>query len=219
MPFWRPRGCVLWLDFLEPSGSVAYDKSGYGNHGTIYGAQRVRALGRYGLSFDGVDDYVEVPPSPSLDITDEVTVEALICPLSLPAGEHIIAGKLPQPERSWELDQAGTRLEWWVYDGATWHYARKSNYLSVGEWFHAVGVYKSSTGELFLYGNGELLATGSSPAMASAPDTPVTIASTNTPDRWFNGIIAFVRIYNRALTPHEIKANYAYFFSHLKGEV
>ncbi|MEM1522958.1 MAG: hypothetical protein QXU69_08025, partial [Thermofilaceae archaeon] len=32
-------GLVLLLDFTEGDGSVAYDKSGCGNHATIYGAR------------------------------------------------------------------------------------------------------------------------------------------------------------------------------------
>ncbi|MEM2405644.1 MAG: LamG domain-containing protein [Candidatus Methanomethylicia archaeon] len=34
-------GLVLYLDFSEYEGNIAYDKSGYGNHGTIYGASWV----------------------------------------------------------------------------------------------------------------------------------------------------------------------------------
>jgi len=32
------KGLVLWLKFDEGTGTTAYDSSGYGNHGTIYGA-------------------------------------------------------------------------------------------------------------------------------------------------------------------------------------
>jgi hypothetical protein len=34
-------GLVLLLDFTEGEGTTAYDKSGLGNHGTIYGAEWV----------------------------------------------------------------------------------------------------------------------------------------------------------------------------------
>jgi hypothetical protein len=34
-------GLVLCLDFTEGEGNIAYDKSGLGNHGTIYGAEWV----------------------------------------------------------------------------------------------------------------------------------------------------------------------------------
>jgi len=32
------EGLILWLPFEEGTGAIAYDKSGYGNNGTIYGA-------------------------------------------------------------------------------------------------------------------------------------------------------------------------------------
>ena len=35
-------GLVLWLDFEEGHGDKAYDRSGQGNHGTIYGAKWVK---------------------------------------------------------------------------------------------------------------------------------------------------------------------------------
>ena len=52
-------GCVLHLPMDEGFGDTVHDRSGYGNHGTIYGASWVwdDELGRYMLSFDG-DDYV-----------------------------------------------------------------------------------------------------------------------------------------------------------------
>jgi len=47
--------------------------------------------GKYGyaLNFDGVDDYVEVPDSDSLDITDEITLEAWVKSKSV--GRYILA--------------------------------------------------------------------------------------------------------------------------------
>ncbi len=53
-------GEVLVLHFDEGSGTVAKDESGHGNDGTVYGATWVE--GKYGkaLSFDGMNDYVDV---------------------------------------------------------------------------------------------------------------------------------------------------------------
>jgi len=40
------RGLVLWLhwDSIDPAKGVWYDKSGYGNHGKIYGATLVKIV-------------------------------------------------------------------------------------------------------------------------------------------------------------------------------
>jgi len=60
-------GLVLYLPLNEGSGSIAYDMSGEGNNGTITGASW--AAGKYGsaLSFDGIDDHVEIPSSIDFD--------------------------------------------------------------------------------------------------------------------------------------------------------
>jgi len=62
---------VLYLPFDHDDGSYARDRSGYNNHGTIYGATRVAGKVADGLSFDGVDDYVEVTHDNSITFTSE----------------------------------------------------------------------------------------------------------------------------------------------------
>jgi len=65
---------VLYLPFDYDDGSYARDRSGHGNHGTIYGA--TLAAGKIGMArrFDGVDDHVEVPDDPSLRTQTNITV-------------------------------------------------------------------------------------------------------------------------------------------------
>jgi len=52
---------VLYLPFDKDDGSYARDRSGHNNHGTINGASPAAGKVASGLSFDGVDDYVDVP--------------------------------------------------------------------------------------------------------------------------------------------------------------
>jgi hypothetical protein len=47
-----------YWEFDECSGDIAYDSSGNGYDGTIYGASWVGGFSGCGLDFDGVDDYV-----------------------------------------------------------------------------------------------------------------------------------------------------------------
>jgi len=46
--------------FDEGSGNIAYDSSGHGYDGTIYGATWVPCGSGYALDFDGIDDYVDL---------------------------------------------------------------------------------------------------------------------------------------------------------------
>jgi hypothetical protein len=65
---------VLWYNFESSSG--AEDQSGEGNDGTVNGATYLTDGGPNGegaYSFDGYDS-IDVPDSPSLDITDGITL-------------------------------------------------------------------------------------------------------------------------------------------------
>ena len=77
-----PLALCLWLlpcgDTLgaEPAGLVGHwklqsdgqDSSGNGNHGLSHG---IRFEGPEGAAFDGIDDYIEVPHSPTLDFGEK----------------------------------------------------------------------------------------------------------------------------------------------------
>ena len=60
------------------SNTKAADSSKYGNNGTVYGGAVWNSSGRFGgaYSFDGVDDYVGVPDSGSLNFNDKITLAA-----------------------------------------------------------------------------------------------------------------------------------------------
>ena len=70
-------GCVLFLPGLPWSSSKIHDRSPYGNHGTITGATWKRLpSGLWYLSFDGIDDYVSLGTSASLNLVDDFTMMA-----------------------------------------------------------------------------------------------------------------------------------------------
>jgi len=73
----------LW-HFDEGSGTTTNDASGNNNTGTLYGGA-LWTTGKHAkaIDFDGLNDYVEVSDSDSLDITGNITLEAWIYPRSL----------------------------------------------------------------------------------------------------------------------------------------
>ena len=74
----NPENIVaIWL-FEENTGKAVVDSSVNGNDGELMNDPKWSAGGEFGraLEFDGKDDYVLVAGSPSLDITDNITITA-----------------------------------------------------------------------------------------------------------------------------------------------
>ena len=76
-----PSGLVLAFGFEETAGTTANDSSPAKNNGTISGATS-NAGGKFGraLSFDGINDRVDVPDAAWLDLTTGMTLEAWVKP-------------------------------------------------------------------------------------------------------------------------------------------
>ena len=64
---WDENTIGMW-NFNEGSGSLLKDKSPYHNDGEIYGPTWVNGKFGKALLFDGVDDYVVVPTSESMNL-------------------------------------------------------------------------------------------------------------------------------------------------------
>ncbi len=202
--------CVLALTFDEESGNIAYDQSSYGNDGTIYGATRVRGIIGKALSFDGVDDYVEVADSESLDITDAITIEAWAKVNSwVNSYPRILAKKNAY---SLYFNASTHRVEMQIYQSGSVKIVEAQQDLSLNTWYHIVGIYDSSTGfKIYINGNEVPLAgdTGTTGSIDSNANN-VLIGQYEGLVRYFNGTIDEVRIYNRALSEKEIKTLYYY---------
>mgnify|MGYP003346154397 CR=1 FL=1 len=90
------NGLVLALDAGNiksyTSGSTTwYDKSGYGNNGTLYNGVGYSSTYGGGLVFDGVDDYVVIPGNGTVNASNP-TVE-LVMTTSTNGGNIIAQGQ------------------------------------------------------------------------------------------------------------------------------
>jgi len=203
-----PRGCVLWLDLTEDTGNIVYDHSGHGNNGKVYGAVLEKRLPLVGRRFDGVDDYVEVTHSDSLNITDEITIETWVNPYRLGTWARIVS----KGDMIYGFERVGDAnyFRFVVHVNETWRYSQKVAY-EVYKWIHLAGTYSSSTRLIKLYVNGEFVTqtelTGLTTYKITSTTDPLQIGAGNN-IRHFSGTIAHVSIYNRALTQKEIKYLY-----------
>jgi hypothetical protein len=212
-----PGGMISYWKFDEGSGTTATD-SVDANHGTIYGATWTTGQVDDALSFDGVNDYVEVPDSDSLDITGSIALEAWIYRTKTNAWQGIIAkfsGDLDK--RSYLLYVSNTnRLALLISStglqaGPGWGYIFGDSIIPLNEWVHVMGTYDGSYLRVYINGSidGEQAAS-IGPIYVS--DAPLRIGAFFQIAPYgicpFGGMIDEVAIYNRALSAEEINQHY-----------
>ena len=202
------RGLVLWLKFNEGSGSVAKDSSLYNNHGTIYGATWTDGKFGKALSFDGVDDYVEVPYADSLYIPHEVSVSVWIKPANAGGDWQTIIAHSPEANKfNYWLYLQENALKLSVYSSTYPDIVIPNAVPTNNKWYHIVfTAVKGSVVKVFV--NGVEVGNGTAGSDYWTGGY-VTIADLR-PGRkiYFNGTIDEVRIYSRALSENEIKMLY-----------
>jgi len=203
MPY-RPGLVAAW-DFDQEDGNNLPDHSGNANHGALQnGIAWSGGRTGNGLLFDGVDDYILVPASSSLDInTQGIT-------LSLWTWMAYAPNDLPGAYGPLYDSESDTYV---LYEDKGIHELRfkvtttvsaerpgiRGSELSAGEWVHLVGLYDGANAMIYL--NGELKDTHPLTGTVKAGQI-ATIGKTG--GAYFRGRIDDIQIYNRALSAEEI---------------
>jgi len=202
----------------DMNGNTAYDRSGNNNNGTLTNGP-TRAIGKIGqaLSFDGADDYVDVGTGPSVKGLAQYTISMWIRPSSFPInanpyGEFTNAGT----HRIILTMEAATSIRIFgkALDGdAAGNFVRCNSgfTLVANNWYHIVAIFDSISDIHSIYLMGSLCNSNSvvvSAVSNTVPSASIKIGSTATPSSYFPGLIDDVRVYNRALTPEEVKQLY-----------
>jgi parallel beta-helix repeat protein len=192
---------VAYWKFDEGSGTIAYDSAGT-NDGTIYGSNWVTGQVRGALSFDGVDDYVDVGNDSSLMTTGDLTIIAWI------KARESRACIYSHTWNGWRLgfgignDNYDGRLGFYTWNHGKWIEAGSS--LADDTWHH-VAVTLSGT-IVTLYTGG--IKIGSDTGTPASDLTGIGLIGLYNYDWHFGGLIDDVRIYNHALSAAEIEALY-----------
>ncbi len=199
-------------DFSKAISKGAYSAPEELN-GNINGATWREGEGRWleknVLKFNGSNDYVDCGNGSSLNITKAITIEAWINGI-VDGGHRRIAIKSytawSEPYYMYVLWVNNTGLGFGISDGSN-RYWQCQGSLSSNVWTHVAGTYDGSIMRWYINGIG-----------VGTKNVSIAIG-TNAENLWigkalggsstaFNGLIGEVAIYNRALSPGEIKAHY-----------
>lgn len=202
------------------SGTTAFDSAG-NNNGTLTNKPQP-VIGRIGqaLNFDGTDDFVNGGSGASLDnlatVTKGLTVSAWIKPLTLgDSSAGVIVDKGTASSVGWRLRVAvNNALNFDAqFDTTDLFRTSANNSIKLGEWQHVAATWDGSSlaRNVFLFINGNFQAGGSiGNGVTTRPDdsaqninfggTGITLS--------FNGGLDEIRVYDRVLSPDEIKRLY-----------
>ncbi len=210
------EGLVGWWKLDETSGTTAADSSGNGNDGTLEGdvhwAQGVLGGAWEG---DGTGDYIRVPHSDTLSMSETVTVamwlyggigpDMVICKGS--------GGGAWTASYSIRMDDAAAHareLNWRGRVGNTPDSLNSSTAIPAAEWTHMAVTFNvnASGNNQKIYINGALDAESrSTTALSTNTDNVLIGADAYSTTRWhWQGMFDDVRLYNIALDASQIES-------------
>ena len=198
---------AIWL-LDEGTGDRVTDASGNANDGGFASGEPQWVDGKFGkaLSFDGVDDWVEMDAPVVVDTVD-FTMGCWANPgETQKTWTNILSSHQEPPRRGISFEQIENNVNTFgiaIGDGENWAGAGDVQ-LNTGEWNHMVFVREGNQGTWYLNG-----AAGEMVELASGD--PVVAATSNfrignwvLGGREYNGMVDEVFIFNRALSGDEV---------------
>ena len=209
-----PTGPMGAWGFDEGSGTTSADASGNSNVATLVNGLGW-GVGKYGsgLSFDGTNDYLTVPNSPSLNVSGSaLTLSMWLNPSTTSAGDQVVIGKhwnatmtSPYYQYGLELQNNGARPVFLVGTPSGALTATMSTSLAKGQWSHLAVVFNGSTVQFYV--NGVQVSTGILNATITARGNPLRVGADASPEQFYKGLLDNVRIYNRTLPAADVQGD------------
>lgn len=198
------KGLVAAYGFEEIGGTKVADASNKANHGIIKEAIRV-STGRYGkaLKFDGVNDWVTINDSASLDLSSGLTLESWVYPQSIKSSSVLLKEQVggavynlyPYEDADLPISSLNDNVGYRVISGP--------QQLPINQWTHLASTYDGLTQRLYV--NGTQVAARLQTGLIKPSIGALRIGGNSVWGEYFHGLIDDVRIYNRALTKLEVQ--------------
>ena len=204
----------LW-HFDEGQGTTASDSSGKGNNGTLINGP-VWTTGKVGnaLSFDGVDDYVNIPNSANLNPTSQITIVFWVnAPSYAYYGMMVSKKYTEQWAVMWQSVSGRIRCDimpWFGYYGSEGEFVSNTE-LSLNQWHHVACTFDGTNARIYLDGVLDKTSAAVSGSISTSTSPLIIGAFEYSPEVYyyqFRGELDEVAIYDRVLSSSEVLALY-----------
>jgi len=158
-----------------------------------------------GLSFDGVDDYVEVADAAGLDLRTQMTVSAWTRVTTKPMGNFIVAkGRDSSSTYAWALNVTAEAYPLMVlYEPGDNPHALGESTVADERWYHIAGTYDGA--ELKVYLDGVLDSSTQTTLDPGDQSLPVLIGRWPNQSYFLDGEISEIVLYDTALAASDIE--------------
>ncbi len=210
---------VAQWTFNEGSGTTAYDSVGDNDGTLVNGPVWTTGIIDGALSFDGIDDFVSVPDSPSLDLATALTTEAWVNFDSVDNRYETILSKFgDNGAQSYALRRfrTGDLAESWmgkIASDITTQQGMSSQLCSSfvptsGQWYHVVATFDGTVHRLYI--NGQLDAEASISGTLVATSYPLWIGRSGYPGfaEPLAGDVDQITVHSNVLAPEEVWQRY-----------
>jgi hypothetical protein len=184
------------MDDDDTSGGKLYDDSAYGNHGTINGPTTSQSsiIGE-SYEFNGSSDYIQTPLTG--DTANSAYSISVWFNLNSFNSDEIFVGNYDSNGMLARIEETDEFDLWHDSDSI------EGGSVELNEWTHAVYTYDGSNAAI--YKNTKEVASGSIPNNSNSANLRIGDTYDN---RYYDGKMSNVRIYNRVLSKEEINRLY-----------
>jgi len=210
------EGLVGYWSF-DDSSNPGHDDSGNNNDGTLFGSTWVdTGISGGGVSYDGIDDYVEIPHDPSLDTNNAFSVLAWFKSTGTNTFNvnTIMTRRGPGYQYSFSIYDHYDDGNYYLYGmteqegvGVNTLYS-EPDYVDLDNWYFGVYTYDGSNYRLYLGDETTVWEVDNelnSPIEPPSMDVSLFLGSNKNSGGFFKGLIDEVRVYNRALSFEDIE--------------
>ncbi|MEW6356965.1 MAG: FAD-dependent oxidoreductase [Planctomycetota bacterium] len=200
----QPPGLVACWSFDEFKGNISADLSGNVNDATARGGAQVKGVRGAGLEFDGTKTSASCAPSPGLDLTSTLTLEAWV---KLHSTDFRKNPAVIRKDEAYALRFGGKSLAFilWMNGDTVFLNSAKTDWVT-NQWYHLAATYDGAQMRLFIDG----IEDKNSPQKQTGPvdisAVPCGIGSAHS-QYILHGALDEMRIFNRVLSPDEIKTS------------
>jgi len=210
------EGLVALWSFDEGAGTTAVDSSGNSNNGILNGPTWTTGKLDGGLSFDGVNDRIDIANSASLNIAgSSISISLWVNPQPLTAStDSVIIAKFWDPTKNPALPYqygveltAGNRPTFYFGNGVTFNRADMTPTIPYGQWSYITVTYDGGNVRWYRDGIAVSVTPLVSSLQARGQAMKMGVDQDNTQPN--KGVIDELRIYNKVLSQGEVSALFA----------